>query len=104
MSRQQLRAEEIEAIQKAIEIMSSKAVSGHAETHLPTLLQKSSSLTQVQTEEQSAARARAIMYLQTRGKQLNSQVLATLASHMADDPFRKVKKMIKDLIVCLITG
>merc|ERR1712048_1249068 len=72
VSRQQLRAEEIEAIQKAIEIMSSKAVSGHAETHLPTLLQKSSSLTQVQTEEQSAARARAIMYLQTRGKQLNS--------------------------------
>merc|ERR1712048_1289803 len=39
VSRQQLRAEEIEAIQKAIEIMSSEAVSGHGETYLPTLLQ-----------------------------------------------------------------
>merc|ERR1711861_55671 len=38
-SRQQLRAEEIEAIQKAIEIISSEAVSGNADKHLPTLLQ-----------------------------------------------------------------
>merc|ERR1719248_538244 len=38
-SRQQLRAEEIEAIEKAIEIISSEAVSGNAEKHLPTLLQ-----------------------------------------------------------------
>merc|ERR1719316_548721 len=38
-SRQQLRAEEIEAIEKAIEILSSAAVTGNAEKHLPTLLQ-----------------------------------------------------------------
>merc|ERR1719497_43854 len=38
-SRQQLRAEEIEAIMKAIEIISSAAVSGNAEKHLPTLIQ-----------------------------------------------------------------
>merc|ERR1712113_31196 len=35
-------------------------------------------------------------------KQLNSRVLSTLAAHMTDDPFRKVKKMIKDLIVKLM--
>merc|ERR1712113_589270 len=35
-------------------------------------------------------------------KQLNSRVLSTLAAHMTDDPFRKVKKMIKDLIVRLM--
>merc|ERR1719375_1991783 len=40
-SRQQLRAEEIEAIEKAIEIISSGAVSGNADKHLPGLLQKS---------------------------------------------------------------
>ena len=40
-SRQQLRAEEIEAIEKAIEIISSAAVQGNAEKHLPTLLQSS---------------------------------------------------------------
>merc|ERR1711972_806640 len=38
-SRQQLRSEEIVAIQKAIEIISSSSVSGHADTYLPTLLQ-----------------------------------------------------------------
>merc|ERR1712226_207267 len=41
-SRQQLRAEEIEAISKAIEIISSGAVSGAADKHLPALLQSSS--------------------------------------------------------------
>merc|ERR1712217_901876 len=43
-SRQQLRSEEIEAIQKAIEIISSSAVSGNADTYLPTFLQLHSSL------------------------------------------------------------
>merc|ERR1712157_239703 len=35
-SRQQLRAEEIEAIQKATEILAGNAVSGAAEKHLPS--------------------------------------------------------------------
>merc|ERR1719456_1487077 len=38
-ARQTLRGEEIEAIEKAIEILSSEAVSGNAEKHLPTMLQ-----------------------------------------------------------------
>merc|ERR1719482_2082183 len=38
-SRQQLRAEEIVAIEKAIEIISSGAVAGAAAEHLPTLVQ-----------------------------------------------------------------
>merc|ERR1740122_290600 len=42
-SRQQLRAEEVEAINKAIEIISSSSVQGHAETYLPKLVQQSSS-------------------------------------------------------------
>lgn len=37
-SRQQLRADEIVAIEKAIEIISSGAVAGNAEKHLPTML------------------------------------------------------------------
>merc|ERR1719352_1880806 len=41
-SRQQLRADEIVAIEKAIEIISSGAVAGNAEKHLPTMLQKAS--------------------------------------------------------------
>merc|ERR1719331_3815870 len=39
-SRQQLRAEELVAIEKAIEIISSETVAGAAETYLPTLVQK----------------------------------------------------------------
>merc|ERR1712061_382394 len=39
-SRQQLRAEEIVAISKAIEIISSEAVSGNADTYLPALAQQ----------------------------------------------------------------
>merc|ERR1712060_117865 len=38
-SRQQLRSEELVAIEKAIEIISSSAVSGNADKYLPTLLQ-----------------------------------------------------------------
>merc|ERR1719197_1368596 len=39
--RQELRAGELEAIQKAIDIISSASVAGAAEKHLPTLMQES---------------------------------------------------------------
>jgi len=102
-SRQQLRAEEIEAIEKAIEIISSAAVSGNAEKHLPTLLQaKASSLAQLRADSRSPTQARVAQYLQEQARQLNSRVLSALAVRVADDPFKKVKKMIKDLIVRLM--
>merc|ERR1719159_1387787 len=46
-SRQNLRADEIAALEKAVEILSSGAVSGAAEKHLPTLLQKHTSFAQL---------------------------------------------------------
>jgi len=102
-SRQQLRAEEIEAIQKAIEIISSSAVSGNAEKHLPTMLQeKASSLAQLRADVRSPTQTRVAQYLQEQARNLNSRVLSALAVHVADDPFKKVKKMIKDLIVRLM--
>merc|ERR1711935_1267438 len=59
-SRQQLRAEELEAITKAIEIISSNAVSGNADKYLPTLVQKRSLVSlradaQSQTQSHAAA-------------------------------------------------
>merc|ERR1719254_500807 len=42
-SRQKLRAEEIVTIEKAIEIISSSAVSGNADKHLPSMVQKTGS-------------------------------------------------------------
>merc|ERR1719460_1639036 len=40
--------------------------------------------------------------LQERAKALNSRVLALVAARVTADPFAKVKKMIKDLIVKLM--
>merc|ERR1712216_729131 len=99
-SRQQLRADEIVAIEKAIEIISSGAVAGNADKHLPSLVQKASALAQLRSSTNTQNRV--AQYLQAQASKLNSRVLAAAAAHAADDPFKKVKKMIKDLIVRLM--
>jgi len=99
--RQQLRAEEIEAIEKAIEIISSKAVSGAGAKHLPTLIQsKASAFAQLRSRASSTnpQQFQVAMFLEDRAKQLNSRILGALAERVEKDPFKKVKKMIKDLI------
>merc|ERR1719487_1567673 len=103
-SRQELRAGEITAIEKAIEILSSGAVAGNAEKHLPSLLQirAVSSLAQLRASGMSPAQQKTVFYLQEQAKRLNSRVLSALAVRVNDDPFAKVKKMIKDLIVRLM--
>jgi cell division septum initiation protein DivIVA len=98
-ARQQLRAEEIEAIEKAIEIISSNAVSGAAAKHLPTLLQqKAASLAQFRSANSNPAQFKVAIYLQDRSRELNSRILSAVADRVEKDPFKKVKKMIKDLI------
>jgi len=52
--------------------------------------------------DRSPTQARVAQYLQDQARQLNSRVLSALAVRVADDPFKKVKKMIKDLIVRLM--
>jgi cell division septum initiation protein DivIVA len=103
-SRQQLRAEELVAIEKAIEIISSEVVSGNAEQYLPTLVQKgkkATALAQLRSSHDGAQR-KVAEYLQRRARHLNSRVLSALAVRVSDDPFTKVKKLIKDLIVRLM--
>jgi cbb3-type cytochrome oxidase cytochrome c subunit len=102
-SRQQLRTEELEAIAKAIEILSSSAVSGNADKYLPTLIQKRGvSMGQFRSGEQTVVQRRVAEYLREQGRQFNSRILSALAVRVADDPFAKVKKMIKDLLVRLM--
>ena len=103
-SRQQLRTEELEAIAKAIEIMSSGDVSGNADKHLPGLLQvkKTVSFMQVKSSSTSPVQARVAEFLRQKGSAINSRVLSALSVRVAEDPFVKVKKMIKDLIVRLM--
>merc|ERR1719512_398672 len=101
-ARQTLRAEELVAIEKAIEIISSEAVSGSAEKHLPQMLQRAAALASLRAEVRSPKQAQAALFLQGRASQLSSRVLSALAARVADDPFVKVKKMIKDLLVRLM--
>merc|ERR1711972_1083981 len=79
------------------------AVSGNADKYLPTLVQvKSSSLAMLRSDLTAATRNNLVSYLSEQGKRLNSRVLSSLAERVKDDPFRKVKKMIKDLLVRLM--
>jgi len=102
-ARQKLRGEEIEAIYKAVEILKGGAVSGASETHLPQLLQKkSTSLAQLRSDSQNPNQKKVAAYLTRRANELNSRVLSAFALRVSADPFKKVKKMVKDLIVKLM--
>jgi len=101
--RQTLRAEEIEAIQKAIEIIAGGAVSGAAGKHLPKLVQmKTSSLAQLRAGTENPTQLRVAVFLKNQAGKLNSRVLSVLATRVTADPMKKIKKMIKDLIVKLM--
>jgi len=100
-NRQQLRAEEIEAIEKAIDIIGSGAVAGSAEKHLPGMLQTGHSFAQLRSTG-DGAQARVARFLQSKSELLGSRVLSLVAQRIESDPFVKVKKMIKDLITKLM--
>lgn len=99
--RQKLRADEIIAIDKAIEILSSDTVKGHAETYLPSLVQGQRALLQTASAGRSPNQMKAADYLSGRASELGSKVLSGLALRVSEDPFAKVKKMVQDLITRL---
>jgi len=105
-ARQQLRAEELLTLQKAIGILSSPDVAGHAEKYLPSMIQnahkKANALMQLRSEGSAPAQQQVAQYLQEQAGRLHSRILSTVAVHASDDPFDKVKKMIQDLIVRLM--
>merc|ERR1712242_662712 len=53
-------------------------------------------------EEQKGIQRQVAAFLKEQGRQWNSRILSALAVRVADDPFAKVKKMIKDLLVRLM--
>jgi len=102
-ARQHLRANEITALEKAITIIKSGAISGNADKHLPALLQKSKKGSALYALRSSSSNwNRVATYLQEQAAKLNSRILAVIAVHAAKDPFIKVKKMLKDLLVHLL--
>lgn len=101
--RQQLRAEEIVAVEKAIEIMGGDAVAGSADKHLPAMLQtKKKSFVQLRASTNNPTQVRVAEYLKAAANRLNSKVLSALSMRVAYDPFKSVKKMIKELVVKLM--
>merc|ERR1712078_821768 len=63
---------------------------------------KSSSLAQLRSDAQNPNQLRVAAYLKGQASRINSRVLSALAMRVADDPFKKVKKMIKDYVVKLM--
>jgi len=102
---QKVRKEELEALAKAIEIISNPDVAGSYKEHINlaqmpsgqkvTLLQMHSSKRRVATRQAAAD------FLQRRGKTLDSKALMSLAAQVAASPFAKVIGMIEDLIAKL---
>merc|ERR1719491_495252 len=104
--KQQLRTEEIAAIQQAIKILGSPDAMGNAEKYLD-LAQGSEavSLAQLRGEESSGSsgvRGRVRDFIAHEGQRLHSQQLSLLAQKLSADPFAKVKKMIDDMITRLL--
>jgi len=100
-SRQELRAQEIGALQKAIEVISSKTVAGAGEKYLPSasfVQRRASALVQVKSGESSPWQQRAASFLADAAQSSGSRLLSEAAQRVAADPFVKVKKMVKDLI------
>merc|ERR1719311_1652196 len=98
--RQTVRAEELEALTKAIEVIQSPSVSGHGETYLPAMVQTSLALRA--SGSKKPVQSNVAAFLKEAAKRLDSRVLSMVAMHVQSDPFEKVKKMIKDLIVRLM--
>jgi uncharacterized protein YoxC len=103
--RQELRQGELDAITKAIDIMSSDSVAGSGAKHLPALLQKGTSLVQLRSSHVSSGMSRSqkavASFLEDKARETNSRILSLISEKVAEDPFKKVTKMIKDMIVKL---
>lgn len=98
---QVVRKDELEAISKAIEIISDPTVAGSYKEHI-NLAQTKTSLLQVRSAKSRAnSRHRVAAFLQKKGRMLSSQVLKDLAKEVESNPFDKVIEMIKDLVAKL---
>merc|ERR1719146_362529 len=71
--------------------------------HLPaSLIQTKSAFAQLRSASNDIVAERVSEFLQGKAKQFGSKYLALIAARAQEDPFGKIKKMIKDLIVKLM--
>lgn len=106
-SRQKLRVEEIEALGKAVDILSGTAVSGVAEKHLPkaAALQRNVAASLAQMLRGNATPAnqlKAAQLLSEASRRLGSRTLSAMAEQAREDPFGKVKQLLEELVQRLL--
>merc|ERR1719473_872452 len=95
---QKVRQEELDAITKATEIMKSDAVSFvQSSGAITSLVQLRSTAASMSAAQQAVA-----VFLEDKAERMNSRILQLLAAKAAADPFKKVIKMIKDMITKLV--
>jgi hypothetical protein len=100
-SRTKLRDDEIEALGKAIDLLSGDEVS-NAKQHLPSLRQvQSSAFAQLRANTLSPDQARAAAFLREESTRLDSHLLSTIAMDARADPFKKVKQLLEELLARL---
>merc|ERR1719498_367218 len=63
---------------------------------------KGAALVQLRSRGRGSEMLRASQFLRDQAGKLHSQVLLSVSEHIEDDPFKKVKRMIKELIVKLM--
>jgi len=98
---QEVRKQELEAIGKAIEIISDKSVAGSYGEHVNMLQQKTSFLQVRSTRARVTSRQQVASFLERKAAVLASSELKTLAAQVESNPFDKVVGMIKDLVAKL---
>merc|ERR1719201_17741 len=65
------------------------------------MLQKTTSLAQLRSSSYSSSQKAVAAFLQNKAKETNSRILSLISVKVSQDPFKKVMKMIKDMIIKL---
>merc|ERR1719313_1900525 len=99
--RQIVRAGEIEAIGKAIEIMAGDAVAA-ANGKTLFVQEKKVSLVQLRSSVRNPVQDAVANFLQQQADKTGSKLLSLIAAKAGSDPFVKVKKMIREMITKLM--
>lgn len=106
-SRQNLRQNEIRALNQALNVLKGKAVAGNAEKYLPQQLVQvvqqdaGTSLATLRGVISTPNQEQAVRFLFAQASKLRSRMLSALAVRVEADPLAKVKKMISDLVTRL---
>lgn len=96
--RQNMRGEELETLDKAIEMLSNDNTMKLLSTSKATV---KTSFTQLRATGTNPSQLRVAKFLSDVAQRIDSRSLSVIATKARDDPFAKVKKMVQDLITRL---